>query len=267
MPRRDLSQARVLITGASGGIGAAVAKALAFRGARLVLFARNAERLAAAAESAVESGAAAAIAVAGDVASPTDRAAALQACVDQFGGLDVLVNNAGVGAVAPFAELPAEAFDRVIEVDLLAPIRLVREALPLLTEAASGPIRPVVVQVGSILAHRAIPNYTAYCASKFGLHGFSQALRPELAEQGIDLLEIDPGPTESEFHSNVEYSTRAPSGGLGRTSAEAVAAATARALERGARRIVPSFTGRLMLLANRWCPAVVDWFVSRPHGR
>lgn len=263
MPRRNLTGARVLITGASGGIGAALATSLSARGARLVLFARGEERLRAVAESLGDRSENQAVAVVGDVADGDARARAIQAAVDRFGGLDLLVNNAGIGALGPFAELPEEAFNQVLEVNLLSPIRLIREALPHLREAAAGPDRPAVVQIGSILAHRAIPNYTAYCASKFGLHGFSQSLRPELARQGIDLLEVDPGPTESDFHRNVVHSARPPSGGQGRTSAKAVAEATCRALQRGARSIVPSVTGRLLLAANRVAPGVVDWAVSR----
>ena len=262
MPRRDLTCARVLITGASGGIGAALALALARRRARLVLLARSGDRLAAVAESAKDAGAVEVHAVAGDVTDSTDRAAAL-AAAETLGGLDVLINNAGVGAIGSFRETPAEAFRQVLEVNLAAPIDLIREALPLLTGAAPRASRPLIVQIGSILAHYAIPNYTAYCASKFGLRGFSRALRPELASAGVDLLEVDPGPTASDFHRNTAFASTAPSGGQGRVSADAVADAAVRAMQRGARRIVPSTTGRLALLANRWFPWAVDWAVGR----
>ena len=259
MARRNLAGARLILTGASSGIGRALALALAAQGARLVLVARREARLRAlAAEMAGRGGEA--IVVPGDVTDPALRAAALRAAHDQLGGLDGLINNAGVGALGAFAEAREERLRRVFEVNFFAPTELTRACLPLLHAGR----QPLVVNIGSILGHRALPRYSDYCASKFALRGWSEALRGELASVGIDLLLVLPGSTESEFFDHLlERDARRILRGPRVASAESVARATVRAMQRGRREIIPSWPGRALVWANRWSPGLVDWLVRR----
>ena len=133
--------------------------------------------------------------IAGDVTSRDDRAAAIKRCCDRFGGLDCLVNNAGIGALGPFAEADEERLRQVFEVNFFASAEFIREALPELRQGRS----PIVVNVGSVLGHFAVPGKSEYCASKFALHGLSDALRIELGREEIDVLLVSPSTTSSEF--------------------------------------------------------------------
>src|SRR5204862_1887651 len=115
--------------------------------------------------------------------------------IREFGGLDALVNNAGIGALGRFDQADEARLRQVMEVNFFAPAEFVREALPHLKAGN----RPIVVNIGSVLGHRAVPEKSEYCASKFALHGFSDALRAELAPLGIDVLLVSPSTTTSEF--------------------------------------------------------------------
>ena len=135
-----------------------------------------------------------AVCVAGDVTDPAARQRALDAARDELGGLDILINNAGVAAHGRFADADPGRLRPIMEVNFFAPVEFIREALPLLRDGR----QPIVVNIGSILGHRGCPHKSEYSASKFALHGFSEAVRPELARLGIDVLVVAPGPTESE---------------------------------------------------------------------
>jgi len=182
MPKRSIQHCRALVTGASSGIGQAIARQLARHQARLVLLARRKERLERLAAELRQLGTPAEV-VAGDVTDPAVRRQAVQTAAERFDGLDVLVNNAGIGALGLFAEVDDRQMRRVMEVNFFAAVEMTREALPLLRRSD----RPMVVNIGSVLGHRAAPHYTAYCASKFALRGWSQSLRVELASEGIDV--------------------------------------------------------------------------------
>jgi short-subunit dehydrogenase len=259
MSRRDLRGQRALITGASGGIGEALARELAAQGVRLALFARRAERLAAlAAELAPSAGDVECIV--GDVTSAADRQRALDVCQDRFGGLDLLVNNAGVGALGRFDEAAAVRLRTVFEVNFFAPAELIRAALPLLKRGR----RPLVVNIGSILGWRGIPNYTEYCASKFALRGFSEALRSELECDGVGVLHVAPGRTKTEFFDHVvEQKAALPLAGSAGMPAEQVARLIVRAMIGGQGELVTGAGGRWLVRANRWFPRITDWFVNR----
>ena len=262
MARRLLSDARAIITGTSSGIGRALAGELARRGARLVLNARRSDKLGELAAELIAAGAPAANVVPcpGDVSDPAARQKLIQAARSHFGGLDVLINNAGIGALGRFADAAPERLRRIMEVNFFAAAELIRLALPLLKAGN----RPLIVNVGSILGHRGIPRSSEYCASKFALQGFSESLRAELAPVGVDLLVVSPGTTESDFHQNViERLGEANWPAQPPISAEAVARAAANAMEKGKREIIPNARGRLLCLVNRLAPRLVDRFMAR----
>lgn len=263
MSRRELRGQRALITGASGGIGEALARELAAHGVRLALMARRGDRLAKLAEE-LTPAAGAVECIVGDVTSAEDRQRAIDICRERFGGLDLLVNNAGVGALGRFDEAAPERLRTVMEVNLFAPAELIRAALPLLQCGR----QPLVVNIGSILGWRGIPNYTEYCASKFALRGFSEALRSELARDGVGVLHVAPGRTQTEFFDHVvERKAPLPLAGSTGWTAPRVAQAIVRAMTRDQSELVTGPGGRWLVRANRWFPRATSWFVQRLANR
>lgn len=182
-----LKDKRVLISGASGGLGRAMAVELGRRGARLILLARSRTGLVQTEALAREAGAPDSLVLRADVATPAVRLVVARA-LRNLGGLDVLVNNAGVHAFAPVADLPEALLREALEVNLFGPLRLTQACLPALRHS-----RGLVVNIGSTLGYRAIPNAAAYCASKGALARFSESLRDEESRDGIRVLHASPG--------------------------------------------------------------------------
>lgn len=194
--------------------------------------------------------------VAGDVTDSKVRQKLLAAAESRLGGLDVLVNNAGVGAFGPFDEAEPERLRQIMEVDFFATVELTRAALPLLRAGR----RPAIVNIGSILGCRGIPLAAEYCAAKFAVRGFTESLRAELHKQGISVILVSPGTTETGFYSNaLEVRGVLPWRKSGRrgVSAEHVARRTALAVEYNFAEIIPSCSGKLLVLANRLFPRVM----------
>jgi short-subunit dehydrogenase len=257
--RRLLTDKRALVTGASSGIGRALALELARQGADLVLLARRAERLEEVAAEISRLGRRAQI-VAGDVTDPEVRRRALDAARDSLGGLDILVNNAGVGAHGRFADAGADRLRTIMEVNFFAPAELIRAALPLLREGQ----QPIIVNIGSILGKRACPHKSEYAASKFALHGFSEAIRAECAPLGIDVLVVAAGPTDTEhFDSLIEEHGELPWGEPRRATPERVARSIVRAIRHGRHEIVTSWRGWFWVTLNRYAPWLVDRIMAR----
>ena len=194
-----------------------------------------------------------------DVTTPAQRAAAVDSCIERFGGLDVLINNAGSGAIGPFTASDEERLRRVMEVNFFAPVELIRLAIPWLRKGT----KPLIVNISSVLGHRAVPQKSEYCASKFALHGFSDALRAELASENIDVLLVSPSTTETEFFQKVAGNTQKPHGRFGAKSPAYVARATIRGIKAGRHEIILSTGGRLLVWLDRLCPPLADWLVAR----
>ena len=259
MARRDLMDGRALVTGASSGIGQAMATELARCGVDLVLVARRAERLEQVV-SQLSSCGRTVLPVVGDVTTPAVRHRALELARDQLGGLDLLVNNAGISAHGRFVDAADDRLRQIMEVNFFAAAQLMREALPLLQHGR----QPMVVNVGSVLGHRGVPFTSDYCASKFALHGFSEAVRPELKRLGIDMLVIAPGTTRTELNDRlIEKTDERPWKEPRGVSADHVARAAVRAIRHGRREIVPSWSGWWLLALNRFFPSIVDRIVDR----
>lgn len=258
MAGRNLTGARILLTGASSGIGKALAMRLARYQGHLLLTARRQERLEQLAAEVQQLGAKAAW-VDGDITQSATRDRLLNAVNDKLGGLDVLVNNAGVGAIGPFATARPDRLRQIMEVNFFAPAELIRSCLPLLQQGR----RPLIVNIGSVLGHYAVPNKSEYCASKFALHGFNDALRCELLAEGIDVLLISPSTTQSEFMERlVEEQGTATSSPFAMTP-ELVADRIARAMSRGRRELILPISGKLMVWFDRFWP----WAASRLFAR
>jgi short-subunit dehydrogenase len=256
--RRRLTGSRILITGASQGIGRALAVLAAGRGAKVLAAARSQALLD---ELRREAGGGATLeTVQADVTRPEDRQRMAEAAVRHFGGLDVLVNNAGIGATGHFAEAGPERMRAIMEVNFFGLAETSRVLLPLLRQGR----RPAIVNISSIAGKRGIPARSEYSASKFAVQGFSDALRAELARDGIDVIVVCPGLTQTNFSRNmIEQKARMPMDHLRGMTAEGVAAATLRALERGRNEVCLTLQGKLIVWISRFFPRLADRIARR----
>jgi len=259
--RRSLAKKRILLTGASSGIGKILALLLAKEGADLVLLARRKDRLLEVAEQIhQQSGNRKVILVEGDITQPTVQHWAIQSAVEQLGGLDILINNAGVGAMARIEETTPETLRRIFEVNFFALFELTQLALPHLKQGTE----PMVVNLSSIVGLRGVPNYGVYGAAKFAVTGLSESMRAEVAKHGIDVLLVCPGTTQTEFFDVLQQSTSAPELPAHRpVTSDYVAIRIVRAMKQGKRRIIPYLPAAFLDKLNRLCPRFVDWIMAK----
>jgi short-subunit dehydrogenase len=213
----EISGAKVLVTGATGGLGQAIARTLGARGARLVLTGRKTELIASLA------GELGAEVIRADLADPEDVARLAAAC----GDVDVLVANAGLPGSGPYDSFSVEQIDRTLAVNLRAPMVLARELGPRMAERGRGSI----VFVSSLLGKAATPGTAIYSATKFGLRGFAFALRADLHGTGVGVTVISPGFIRDAGMFAASGAKLPP--GLGTKPPEDVARAVVRAIERG----------------------------------
>lgn len=259
MARRQLSNKRVIITGASSGIGWHLARQLAAAGANVVINGRRSERLEQLAEEIKSAGGTCVTAV-GDISDPDARANVLQVCVDTFGGLDILINNAGVGAMGRFDEATPDRLYRIFEVNFFAAVEFIRSAIPQLKLGND----PLIVNIGSVLGHRAAPLKSEYSASKFALHGFCDSLRAELSVDNIDVLLVSPSTTASEFFdSTIEDNTGKQRNRKSAMPPETVAAKTVRAIQTRKHEIILSVFGKLLVWLDRLMPNIANRVVAK----
>ena len=253
---REFLGKRIIITGASSGIGKALAQHLAPLGAKLVLAARSEDKLKAVAD-ALPGGA---LIVPTDITKESDRQNLLDRTVDRLGGLDVLINNAGIASWAHFADSTEEILRQIMEVNFFAPAELIRKAIPVLTQG----VEPAVVNVASMCGRRAMPAWSEYSASKYAMCGLTEALRGELARFDIDILLMIPGLTKSEFSqhflrsdgkANIEYDKGMPP--------EYVAERIVQSLRNNKTETWIGSDTNWMLRINRWFPRLVDYLVAR----
>jgi NADP-dependent 3-hydroxy acid dehydrogenase YdfG len=196
------------ITGASSGIGAAVARALAVHGVELGLASRRGDDL----------GLPGALGLACDVRHLEQLESAVAETAERFGRLDILVANAGVGSYHAFLETPIEHLEEMIDTNLKGTIFAIRSALPYLLEAGEADIITLASEAG----RRGLPGEAVYCASKFGQVGLTRALDHELREQGVRCTNVCPGGVATEFALAKGYN-RPPEALVGMMSAEDVA--------------------------------------------
>ncbi|MEZ5073586.1 MAG: SDR family NAD(P)-dependent oxidoreductase [Solirubrobacterales bacterium] len=187
------------ITGASSGIGAATALALATEGAAVALAARRRDRIDELAKR-IESGGGRALAIETDVSDEAQARAFVDRANDDLGGLDVLVNNAGVMLLGPVAGAATEEWRRMIDVNLLGLLYCTHAALPIMGAAGSGDI----VNVASVAGRVASLGSGVYNMTKWGVVGFSEALRQECARAGIRVTAIEPGWVDTELQGHNE---------------------------------------------------------------
>jgi short-subunit dehydrogenase len=259
--RTWLGQARVIITGASSGIGEALARRLSFFGAHLSLAARSAEKVHRLAQELRTYGRSQIIALGMDVTNPEDRKLLIDGTVHYLGGLDILINNAGVGASGLFEEVRPEELRQIMETNFFAAAELTRLAIPHLAESKLG---GMVVNISSVLGRRGVPGYAHYCASKFALTGLSEALRAELIRQGIHVLTVLPGLIDTPFNQHMlSKGFRAPWREVSRMSASQCAREIVTAIVKRKNEVVITAPGKLLVWANRLVPGLVDWVFAK----
>jgi short-subunit dehydrogenase len=254
----DLSGRRVLITGASFGIGRAATKAFVDEGAIVLAVARSKDRLDA---LAAELGGPARVATfVADVADGPGMDALSRRVIAEQGVPDVIVANAGVGMDAHFVATTDEAWRTVFEVNVFGVVRTIRPYLPGMIARGSGRI----LIVSSAVGKRGVPSYAAYSASKFALHGMADALRPELSGTGVSVGIICPSSTTTDFEDRKlragppQIRVR-----VQKHSPESVARALVR-MARGTRReIVLSPEAKLMNVMNRLAPGILDRILAK----
>jgi short-subunit dehydrogenase len=200
-----LHGARVLLTGASRGIGRELARRLAGRGARLVLVGRNPSAVAAVCNEIFAVGGRADSMVF-DLAASVGHETLVARALTVLGRIDLLVNNAGVSSFDAFERQSPETVARIVATNLVAPMLLARAALPHLEAGAR------IVNVGSMFGSIGFPHCAAYSASKFGLRGFSEALRREVAARGIGVTYVAPRAVRTEANSAALYRFAARTG-------------------------------------------------------
>ena len=200
------------------------------------------------------------ITVAADLTLEADRRRLFEVVEDRLGGLDLVVNNAGVGATGQFDTHDPSVLRRVFEINFFAMAEVSREALPLLSEGTD----PAMVVMGSINARRGLPGRVEYSASKFAVSGFVESIRIEWRRFGIHVLQVNPGFSATAFDDNAIVKTARVSVAAWRTMPpEVVAQATIRAIEKQKREITLTSKGRLLVLVNRLAPRFVDWGLAR----
>jgi short-subunit dehydrogenase len=257
--RRNLRGARILITGASSGIGRCLAEQAAREGARLALVARTADNLAELAGALAASGAET-IALPADLTSEHDRQNVLARVVERFDGLDVLINNAGVGSWGHFTESSEAISRQVMEVNFFAPAELIRLAIPVLRRGSY----PAIVNVASMCGRRGVPAWTEYSASKFALCGLTEALRGEMVRFGIDVLLVLPGLTRSELWQHLVHDTGRYRLDLSKAmTPEYVAAGILRALKKNRTETILGREARWILGVHRFLPCLGERVLAR----
>jgi short-subunit dehydrogenase len=262
---RDYTGKTVWITGASSGIGEALAYAFGQRGARLILSARRADRLTQVAKA---SGARETQIVPLDLAQLDTLPALAERVMREIGRLDIMVHNAGVGQRSLVLETDFEVDRRMMETNYLGPVALTKAVLPFMLQQRHGQF----VVLSSVLGVMSTPRRSGYCASKHALHGYFNGLRAELARDGISVLMVCPGRVHTEFsqqafegdgsrHGVTDVSSQK---GL---SAGEVAYRTLRALERGEDEILVAKWESLAVYLNRFAPSLVRRAIARINMR
>lgn len=262
--KRQLRDTRILLTGASSGIGRCLGEQLAESGARVALTARSGDVLDTLAEDYNRRFGGEVLSLVGDVAKHEDRARLLDQVENRFGGLDILINNAGVTSWAHFTDSSEAVLRRIMEVNFFGPVELMRSAIPMLKKSK----QPAIVNVASMCGRRAMPAWPEYSASKYALCGMNEAIRGEMVRFGIDVLLMIPGLTRTSLHDNMlKNEGRAKIDFSNGLPPETTATKIVAAMRRNARETVIGGDARWMLFVNRFFPRMVDRLLARKVRR
>ena len=252
MVNRTLQNRVAVVTGASSGIGEVAAKELARRGAAVALAARDSGKLEGISKEIRQSGGVV-LPVETDVTDEDSVRNLVSRTVSELGGVDVLVNNAGLGLSGRIADLRADDLRYVYEVNVLGPLRCIQAALPHMVSGGR------IINVSSVVGLRAIPKVGGYCSSKAALNALSESLRVEIAGRGITVTSVYPGTTRTAFRDNSRRTRDEKRGWRPKgVPPEKVAAKIARAAERGGRDLHVSLQDLAFTTASALSPSLVD---------
>lgn len=236
-----------IVTGASGGIGAAIARELARHGASVVLAARRAAALEQL-KAAIEAAGGRALVVPTDVTQRADLERLVATTHATFGRIDILINNAGLSPGQPIGVISAERMAEVITVNLLAPMWLTNAVVPLMRQQGGG----LIVNIGSVAGE--VATNSTYAASKFGLRGFNDGIRRELRHAGIDVVLIAPGFIRTAMTVGARFPMPGP---------DVVARAVIAAIRRPRRKVVVPWPYRPLMLVAKLLPWLSDALLGR----
>ncbi len=264
------SEKHALVTGASSGLGLAIARQLAAAGAKVALVARSEQRLQAAVVS-LNVQAEQTLAITADITQQADVDRLAQAVQQQWGRLDLLVNCAGKSSRGKIEETTPEQFQELWELNFLAAVRCTRALLPLLLAS-----RGHVVQIGSLASKSTAKYLGAYPAGKFALAAYSQQLRLELSGRGLHVLLVCPGPIArddagrryAEQSTNLPAEAQQPGGGVKLTGIppEVLARKILRACEHRQPELIVPAKARLLFTISQLWPRLGDWLTNRMTG-
>lgn len=241
----------VLLTGASRGIGREIAYAFARHGCKLTLAGRDEQALQET-RSGVEQAGGRAIVVAGDVTDTGWRQSVVEQAIQAHGGINILVNNAGVVSAGALGDISEQDINQQLQINLVAPILLTRAALPALRNSGEA----AVVNISSIFGMVGMPFYATYGATKAGIAHFGEAMRRELADDGIHVMTVFPGATDTPMMETAGLRDKA---GFDYDTPQGVAKALIEGLEAGELAVVRADeTSQGMIDANRQSPRDLD---------
>jgi len=253
----DMKFKVVVITGASSGIGRALALEFAARGSKIVIAARSENRLKEVKEEILKAGAEV-IHVKTDVSNEVDCKFLIQKAVDTFGGIDIMINNAGISMRALFVDTDLDVIRKLMDINFWGTVYCTKYAMPHLLESKGS-----LVGVSSIAGYKGLPGRTGYSASKFAMHGFLETLRIENLMKGLHVLIACPGFTASNIRNTAlnekgKVQGESPRDEDKMMSAEDVASHIANAVVKRKDRLTLTSQGKLTVLLNKLFPKFLD---------
>ena len=252
---------RVLLTGASSGIGKALAFELARKGARIILTSRQFDLLEKAAQEikCTFPDTMTPLAIDCDVTNRKDVRKVIHFCAEHYGGIDILINNAGIGVYGACEKTSLEDLRSLMEVNFFGSVHFILEVLPLMREAGKG----LIVNISSLAAKHGVPYLAAYGASKAALASLSQSLDAELVGSGISVLTVYPGYTQTDFFKKEKKVGGARRPDKPYASPQKVAEAVVAGIEKEKHELVLSTEGKALIL----CQSLVPWLVRKGMER
>ncbi len=256
----DLKDKVIIVTGASSGIGKAIAYELGFKKSKVVLAARRIEKLKDI-EAELKTVGIEVFSCPTDVSKEADCKNLIEKTIERFGTIDVLINNAGISMRAMFADTELDVLRRVMDVNFWGTVMCTKYAMPHLTKS-----KGTVIGVSSVAGYRGLPGRTGYSASKFAMHGFLEALRTENYNTGVNVLLICPGFTASEIRETALVADGSQQGKSPKEedkmmTAEEVAKEVIKSIENNTRDKVLTRQGKMTVMVNKLMPSFMDKMV------